>query len=81
MVRTIKTICKRLVPVLILASVCSAFVGCGDKTVDTPKPVGSIDDQIKAAQNNPNLSPSAKAQIVGQLTMEKNRLSAAPSTN
>jgi len=70
---------KRLVSVVIIASVCSAFVGCGDKIVDTPKPVGSIDDQIKAAQNNPNLSSTAKAQIVGQLTMEKNRSSAAPS--
>jgi len=60
-----RNITKTIVTMVVMAAV----AGCGHsgQLPSGSGPTGSIDDQIKAAQNNPNLSPQAKAMTIGQL--------------
>jgi len=66
----LKNIARVIVAVVSLAVV----AGCGDRQLpNPPAPTGSIDAQIKAVQNNPNLGAPQKAQIIGQLQMQQAR--------
>jgi len=53
---------------VIVALMLLMVAGCGNHEVAANKPsAGTIDDQIKAAQNDPSLAPQAKAMIIGRL--------------
>jgi len=57
---------------VIVAAMLLMVAGCGNHEVATNKPAaGSIDDQIKAAQNDPKLAPQAKAMIIGKLQQQQ----------
>jgi len=63
----LRNITRVIVAVVSLAVV----AGCGDRQLPTPPaPTGSIDDQIKAVQNDPNMAPQQKAMTIGRLQMQ-----------
>jgi len=70
---------RNITRIIVVAVGLAVVAGCGgDRQLPSgPGPKGSIDDQIKAAQSNPNLSPQAKAMQIGQLQAEQHR-SGAP---
>jgi len=65
---------------VIVALVSLAVVaGCGDRQLPNPPArTGSIDDQIKAVQNDPNSTPQQKAMVIGQLQLQAKTKSGAP---
>jgi hypothetical protein len=58
--------------VIVLAVSLAVVAGCGgDRQLPSGRgPTGSIDDQIKAVQNNPNMPPQQKAMVIGQLQLQ-----------
>jgi len=60
---------------IIVALMLLMVAGCGNHevAVNKPAPGGSIDDQIKAAQNDPSLAPQAKAMIIGKLQQQQSK--------
>jgi len=65
---------RNITRVIVVVASLAVVAGCGDRQLpNPPAPTGSIDDQIKAAQNNPNMAPQQKAMVIGQLQMQKSK--------